>query len=246
MLGDIIVRVPSAPSVFPTKEENDARRPDWLTWVVTLPFKALKYFVQTMKTKGFFEFEIIINVLVNSFWFIWIPVLWVCGWFNFFYSHSAGVDFRCWWKVNSPSNHILFIVSVYRTNQQISLRSCFHYVDMVLPSVFGRKDLTSESDVYRRQIRTTKVYPHALKVNDGPVAQVFSQHWPRASCMPVKQKNDTEKTSHSQISVTGKVIFITMDRSLCHAEYMELSWQMRHCIKDRSFLPKTEGRTMST
>ena len=25
----------------------------------------------------FFQFEIIINVLVSSFWFIWIPMLWV-------------------------------------------------------------------------------------------------------------------------------------------------------------------------
>ena len=27
------------------------------------------------QTKGFFQFEIIINVLVSSFWFIWIPML---------------------------------------------------------------------------------------------------------------------------------------------------------------------------
>ena len=36
MSGDIIVSLSSAPSVFPTKEENDARRPDCLTLVVTL------------------------------------------------------------------------------------------------------------------------------------------------------------------------------------------------------------------
>ena len=29
--------------------------------------------------KGFFQFEITINGLVSSFWFIWIPMLWVYG-----------------------------------------------------------------------------------------------------------------------------------------------------------------------
>ena len=31
------------------------------------------------RPKDFFKFEIIINVLVSSFWFIWIPVVWVYG-----------------------------------------------------------------------------------------------------------------------------------------------------------------------
>ena len=34
-------------------------------------------FVSTMETKGFFHFEIIINVLESSFRFIWIPMFWV-------------------------------------------------------------------------------------------------------------------------------------------------------------------------
>ena len=32
-----------------------------------------------LEAKGFFQFEIITHVLVSSFWFIWIPMLWVCG-----------------------------------------------------------------------------------------------------------------------------------------------------------------------
>ena len=47
-----------------------------------------------METKGFFYFEIIINALVSSFRFIWIPMLWVYGRSKYIYCHSAGIDFR--------------------------------------------------------------------------------------------------------------------------------------------------------
>ena len=43
-----------------------------------------------METKGFFQFESIINVLVSSF--IWIPMLWVHGHYKYVYSYSAGID----------------------------------------------------------------------------------------------------------------------------------------------------------
>ena len=39
------------------------------------------------KPKGFVQFEIIINVLVSSFWFIWIPMLWV---------YLTSTDVRFW------------------------------------------------------------------------------------------------------------------------------------------------------
>ena len=44
-----------------------------------------------METKGFFKFKIILYVLVNSFWFIWIPtgMLWVYDHYKYFYSYSA-------------------------------------------------------------------------------------------------------------------------------------------------------------
>ena len=37
-----------------------------------------------METEGFFKFEILINVLVSSFWFIWISMLWVYGQYRVF------------------------------------------------------------------------------------------------------------------------------------------------------------------
>ena len=42
--------------------------------VITTTFK-----VNTLGAKGFFQFEIIINALISSFRFIWIPMLWVYG-----------------------------------------------------------------------------------------------------------------------------------------------------------------------
>ena len=46
-----------------------------------------------MEIKGFIQFEIIINVLVGSFWFIWIPMLWVYGHYKYVYFYSVGIDF---------------------------------------------------------------------------------------------------------------------------------------------------------
>ena len=45
------------------------------------------------RPKGFFRFEIVINVLVISFRFIWIPMLWVYYQYEYVYSYSAGIDF---------------------------------------------------------------------------------------------------------------------------------------------------------
>ena len=44
-----------------------------------------------METKVFFQFEIITNVLVSFSCFIWIPMLWVYGYYKSFYIYSAGV-----------------------------------------------------------------------------------------------------------------------------------------------------------
>ena len=49
------------------------------------------------KPKGFFQFEIIINVLFSRFSYfrlIWIPMLWVYGHWKYFHPYSAGIDFR--------------------------------------------------------------------------------------------------------------------------------------------------------
>ena len=37
--------------------------------------------------------RVFINALVSSFWFIWIPMLWFYGHYEYFYSYSAGIDF---------------------------------------------------------------------------------------------------------------------------------------------------------
>ena len=49
-------------------------------------------YVLTMDIKGVFEFEIK-HVLVSSSRFIWIPMLWVHCYYNYFY--SAEIDFKC-------------------------------------------------------------------------------------------------------------------------------------------------------
>ena len=46
------------------------------------------------RPKDYFQFEIIINVLVSSFWLIWIPMWWVYGHYKNNYFYSAGIDFR--------------------------------------------------------------------------------------------------------------------------------------------------------
>ena len=46
------------------------------------------------KPKGFFQFEIILDVLVTSFRFIWIIRLWVYGHFKYFPCFSAVTFFR--------------------------------------------------------------------------------------------------------------------------------------------------------
>ena len=44
--------------------------------------------------KGFFQFEISLNVSVRSFCFISMPMLWVYGHYKYFYAYSAEIDFR--------------------------------------------------------------------------------------------------------------------------------------------------------
>ena len=58
------------------------------------PWSAEYFLYKPWRQKGFIQFAIIINVLVSSFWFIWIPMLWVYGHYKYFYSYSAGIVFR--------------------------------------------------------------------------------------------------------------------------------------------------------
>ena len=57
-------------------------------------------------SEGFFQFEIIIHVLVISYFrFIWIQVLWVYGRYKYFNSYSAVIDFR---RQNLTSAYVVF------------------------------------------------------------------------------------------------------------------------------------------
>ena len=70
--------------------------------------KALKFFRMNRGKRGdqrVFQFEIIINVLVSSFWFIWIPMLCVYGHYKYVYSNSAGIAFR---RQNLTSEDVRF------------------------------------------------------------------------------------------------------------------------------------------
>ena len=58
-----------------------------------LPLKHYFFYEKLGSQSFFFYFEIIINVLVSSFQFIWIPMLWVYCHYKYFYSYSAGIDF---------------------------------------------------------------------------------------------------------------------------------------------------------
>ena len=57
------------------------------------------------RVPALFVFEIIINILVCSFWFIWIPMLWVYGQQKYFHSYSAGIDFS---RQNLTSTDVRF------------------------------------------------------------------------------------------------------------------------------------------
>ena len=50
--------------------------------------------MKTLETKGFFfQFDIILSVFAKFFWFFWIPMLWLYGFYKYFHSYSAGTDF---------------------------------------------------------------------------------------------------------------------------------------------------------
>ena len=76
--------------------------------MVRLTLEALIFLLKTVQTKGFL-FEIIINVLVSSFWFIWIPMLWVYDQYKYFKSYSSGgggatLDVTIWRLQTSDSD----------------------------------------------------------------------------------------------------------------------------------------------
>ena len=76
--------------------------------------KCADFLMKTLEAK----FEIIINVLVISFWLIYIPMLWVYGHYTYFYSYSAVIDFSRqnltstdvrFWRLKSSSQPVVFV-----------------------------------------------------------------------------------------------------------------------------------------
>ena len=55
------------------------------------PYSAEVFLHELWRPKRFFQFKIIINVLVSSLRLIWIPMLWVCG---HYICLSTGIAFR--------------------------------------------------------------------------------------------------------------------------------------------------------
>ena len=60
-----------------------------------VPFNTQCNFFQwkPWRLKGYFQFKINLNVLVSSFWFTWMLILWFYGNYKYFNSFSAGTVF---------------------------------------------------------------------------------------------------------------------------------------------------------
>ena len=82
------------------------------------PYNAELLFTKPWRPKIVFLFKIIINVLVSSFWFIWIPMLWIYGHYKYFNSFSVftrqnlmSADVRSSWPIKTvPAPKGLFIL----------------------------------------------------------------------------------------------------------------------------------------
>ena len=66
------------------------------TWYILVnPYNADIFVYKPWQPKFFFQFEIILNFLVSSFRFIWIPMLWFSGHYKYCNSFSAVIVLRC-------------------------------------------------------------------------------------------------------------------------------------------------------
>ena len=61
-------------------------------YIIPLTLTSWIILYKPWRPKGLFQFEIIINVFVSSFWFIWIPMLWVYGLYKYLCSPSQCRD----------------------------------------------------------------------------------------------------------------------------------------------------------
>ena len=75
-------------------KDDNGKIQAWYGWSADIPL------INHGNRRCFFQLEIIINYLVGSFVLTWIPMLWVYGYYQYFYSYSAGIDTR---RQNLPS-----------------------------------------------------------------------------------------------------------------------------------------------
>ena len=104
----------------------------------------------------FFQSEITINVLVSSFRFIWIHMLWV-------YGHCVKRSDVTRWKQGNKNlpPYFIALASSVKTKEVEVIE--FHRIINILLLQCGDRLYTSGSDVYRRQILTSKVDPHNVR-----------------------------------------------------------------------------------
>ena len=81
-----------------------------------------------METKEFFQFEIIINVLVISFCLIWIHMLWVYGHYKYFILSAGGPNLyvKIWRLLTQDSVRVVQCIMLLFYNNIYSL-SFLHY-----------------------------------------------------------------------------------------------------------------------
>ena len=96
-------------SAWSTRPCSPSPRPSPQIPTVGSPFKpynAELFVYKPWGQKSYFQFEIIINVLVISFRFIWIPVLCVYSHYKYVYSYSgvSTLDVRIWRLQTSDSD----------------------------------------------------------------------------------------------------------------------------------------------
>ena len=130
---------------------------NWLVYnqaMITVNAELILY--KPWSPKGFIQFEIIINVLVSSFWFIWIHMLWVYGHYKYFYSYSSGIAFS---RQNLTSTDVIFWRLKWSPfckgwSGKMLLLACI--------TLSYRHDSDAKSEIsYKSLNQNTKLYPPA-------------------------------------------------------------------------------------
>ena len=115
----------------------------------------------------FFQFEIIINVLVSSLRLIWIPMLCVYGYYKYFNFYSAKIDFR------RQHSRLYFLYFFIPTRHVVRLRHTNITFCGELQPVCVQNQLRELYDLnciifrgvcdcYRKRVAQTNLWVHAI------------------------------------------------------------------------------------